>query len=346
MWRRARSRPAGPAPECNTRGSLSWGSPLWSQQVGDMWRICVCAAVIRPSRAWSTSDGALKRSQEGWIWKPVVLRRVLLEARTAAHKTLHISHKSHLMELWRWSYRCTVWSTKKANLMKKCCCPNPTPVYRHRSWHWWHWVPVTWSALADVKCTVNMSKCRGCAGTLTCFVSREALSSDFQTQFHQDWQNDRVFFWFLIIYFRLTYTFFFFFFNSESYYGASLANVSICFEDTDKSIIPLHSHTTVITFLAIASENPYHKVSELYLVKFKRLGQTKSLPQILTCHQHHESCFKQRGALHAEDHTHFLSYTDLILLTNKYIPTARGVCPTSPLTFHCGCLLPSAQRQS
>lgn len=214
--------------------------------------------------------------------------------------------------------------------MKKCCCPNPTPVYHHRSWHWWHWVPVTWSALADVKCTVNMSKCRGRAGTLTCFVSREALSSDFQTQFHQDWQNDRVFFWFLIIYFRLTYTFFFFFY-SESYYGASLANVSICFEDTDKSIIPLHSHTTVITFLTIASENPYHKVSELYLVKFKRLGQTKSLPQILTCHQHHESCFKQRGALHAEDQTHFLSYTDLILLTNKYIPNSSWRVSDDPL---------------
>lgn len=110
-----------------------------------------------------------------------------------------------------------------------------------------------------------------------------------------------------------------------------MANVSICFEDTDKSIIPLHSHTTVITFLTAASENPYHKVSELYLVKFKRLGQTKSLPQILTCHQHHESCFKQRGALHAEDQTHFLGYTDLILLTNKYIQNSSWRVSDEPL---------------
>lgn len=121
------------------------------------------------------------------------------------------------------------------------------------------------------------------------------------------------------------------FFYSESYYRASLANVSICFEDTDKSIIPLHSHTTLITFLTIASENTYHKGSELYLAKFNPLGQTKSLPQILTCHQHRESRFKQRPALHAEDRIHFLGYTDLILLTGKYIQNSLWRVSDEPL---------------
>lgn len=108
-------------------------------------------------------------------------------------------------------------------------------------------------------------------------------------------------------------------FTVNVYRRASLAKVRICFEDIDKSIIPLHSHTTFITFLRTASENTHHNGSQLYLVKFKLLGQTKSLPQILTCHQCHESCFEQRRAVHAEDYPHFLHRTNLILLTSKSI---------------------------
>lgn len=66
-------------------------------------------------------------------------------------------------------------------------------------------------------------------------------------------------------------------------------------------------------------------------MNFKLLRQTKSLPQILTCHQHHESCFKQRRAVHAEDRTHFLSYTALILWTGKYIQNSLWRASDEPL---------------
>lgn len=182
-------------------------------------------------------------------------------------------------------------------------------------------VPGTW---CEMHCK-HVEKHRTCVGILPCFDSREALS-DFE-----DWPHDRFIFWFLIIYFWLTYTQGQFFFYSERYRRASLANVSISFEDIDKSIIPLHSHTPFITFLRTASENTHHNGSQLYLVKFKLLGQTKSLPQILTCHQRHESRFKQRRALHAEDYSHFLHRTNLILLTIKYILNGSWHASDEPL---------------
>lgn len=157
------------------------------------------------------------------------------------------------------------------------------------------------------------------------------------------WQ---VHFLIFVIYFWLTYTQGqFFFFYSERYRRASLANVSICFEDIDKSITPLHSHTIFITFLRTTSENTHHNGSQLYLVKFKLLGQTKSLPQILTCHQCHESCFKQRRAVHAEDYPHFLHRTNLILLTSKYILNGSWRASDEPLDLP-PWLSPSPQSSS
>lgn len=78
----------------------------------------------------------------------------------------------------------------------------------------------------------------------------------------------------LIIYFRLSYAqgLFqtFFFFNTKVItVHPRLILAHIYFEGTDKYIIPLHSHTTLITFLTVKMK--HHHGSELYLVKSKLL---------------------------------------------------------------------------
>lgn len=87
------------ASEAAEAGEAPPVEPMGWRYVADL-RLCRCdkaqACVVH-----------LRRSSEGGIWKPkwldperaALLRPVLLETRTAEHKTLHISDKSYLMEL-------------------------------------------------------------------------------------------------------------------------------------------------------------------------------------------------------------------------------------------------------